>query len=69
MITFNELDSPFQFTQEVVEDIFVALKLKSTVGVGEKRVGARVVEDIEGTFGIDVEALGQQGYDAAFLAP
>ena len=47
----------------------VALQLQAAVGVGEQGVGARVIEDVEGALGIDVEAVGQQGGDAARLAP
>ena len=61
--------TPFQLLQQVVEDVFVTLQLQTAVGIGEQGIGTRVVEDVEGALGVDVEALGQQGYDAALLAP
>ena len=57
----------FQFLKYVREDVLVALLLQATVRIREQGVCARVVEEVEGTLGIDVEAFGQKCGDAAGL--
>ena len=50
--------SSFQLLQYVIKNVLVALQLQTAVGIGKQGVGARVVEQVEGTLGIDVEAFG-----------